>query len=355
MKNRVIIGVGLISVLIGGLIGLYFAGLKPVSNSNKMIEFNITTGTSKLDIVSNLKNKGLVKSKISATIYVLLNKNINLQAGLYELNPNMGLKEIINKINMGDVKKSENTFSITFIEGKRLTDYAKVIATKVNASEEEVLNTLNDKEYLKELIAKYWFLTEDILKEDIYYPLEGYLFPSTYNIYQGSNTKDIIARLLDGMDAKLSSLKSEIEASKYSVHQILTMASIVESEGANASDREGVAGVFYNRLNNNEPLGSDVTTYYAVKKDFSKDLYLNEINACNPYNTRGSCAISGLPIAPISSPSLESIKATLHPKEHDYLFFVADKNKQTYFTKTYSEHNAKCNELKRDGLWYVYQ
>ncbi|MCM1052706.1 MAG: endolytic transglycosylase MltG [Ruminococcus sp.] len=354
MKNKVIIFIAIIGVFLGAAFGLYFAGLKPVSNSNTTIEFNVSAGANKLDIVNDLKNKGLIKSKLASTIYILYN-DISLQAGLYELKPNMDAKEIIAKLNTGDIKKIENTFSLTFIEGKRITDYAKVIAEATNSTPDEVMEFLNDREYLEELINKYWFLTEDILKDGIYYPLEGYLFPSTYNLYNGSSIKDIITRLLDGMETKLKDIKDDIENSKYTVHEIITLASIVESEGANADDRAGVAGVFYNRLNNNEALGSDVTAYYAAKKDFSTDLYLDEINACNPYNTRGTCAIVGVPVGPISNPSFESIKATISPKDHDYYFFVADKNKKTYFSKTYSEHIAKTDELKRNGLWYVYE
>ncbi len=354
MKNKVIIVIAIIGVLLGALGGLYFAGLKPVSNSNKVIEFNVVAGTNKIDIINDLKEKGLIKSKLASTIYILYN-DISLQAGLYELKPSMDAKEIITKLNTGDIKKIENTFSLTFIEGKRITDYAKVIAEATNSTPEEVIEVLNDKDYLTELIDKYWFLTDDILKEGIYYPLEGYLFPSTYNLYNGSSIKDIITRLLDGMDTKLKDVKEDIEASKYSVHEIITLASIIESEGANSTDRAGVAGVFYNRLNSNEALGSDVTAYYAAKKDFSTDLYLDEINACNPYNTRGTCAISGIPIGPISNPSFESIKAAISPTEHDYYFFVADKNKKTYFSKTYSEHIAKTDELKSNGLWYNYE
>lgn len=213
---------------------------------------------------------------------------------------------------------------------------------------------MNNKTYLQELVNKYWFLTDDILIDDIYYPLEGYLFPNTYEFYKNASVKDIINKMLDETSSKLANIKSDIEKSNYSIHEIITMASIVESEGANSDDRKGVAGVFYNRLNDNWSLGSDVTAYYGVKKDFSSDLYQAEIDDCNPYNTRGTCAISGLPIGPISNPSLESIKAALNPSNHDYYYFVADKHKKTYFTKTYSEHVAKTNELKSAGLWFTY-
>ena len=356
MKKVIIAIVILLVITASVTIGIYFYGLTPVSNSSKTTEFVLKNGTGKLDIVNELKEAGLIKSKFSGYIYVILNKNLNLQAGKYELSPNMGIKNILKKINDGEIKEVKNTYNLTFIEGKRITDHAKKIAEATNTSYDEVMATLNDPEYLKTLIAKYWFLTDAILGEGIYYPLEGYLFASTYELYNGSTTKDIINKMLDGTDQILTKYKDEITNSKYSVHEILTMASIVELEGAGSDDRAGVAGVFYNRLKIGESLGSDVTTYYAAKKDFSKDLTQSELNNCsNGYNTRNGCNAGKLPIGPICSASIDSIVATLNPSDHDYLFFVADKNKKTYFTKTNAEHNRKVAELKAAGLWYEYR
>src|SRR5699024_1987872 len=118
-----------------------------------------------------------------------------------------------------------------------------------------------------------------------------------------------------------------------------------------SSDRNGVAGVFYNRLDSNMTLGSDVTTYYAIKVDMNeRDLTKAELNDCNNYNTRCSTFI-GLPVSPICIPSIESIDAVLEPTEHDYYYFVADKNKKTYFTKTYNEHLNMIDTLKEEGLF----
>lgn len=357
MKKKIIIVLVGILVVIGVLVGVYFYGLTAVSKSSVVVEYKLNPGSSKFDIVDDLKELGLIKSKISLYIYMGLHRNLNLQAGTYVLDKNMDAKAILEKINDGKIKEEKNNiYNLTFIEGKRITDYVKIMAEATNTSEEEVLNIINDKEFLEELINKYWFLTDAILDDSIYYPLEGYLFASTYELYKGSTVKDIIYRMLDGMNDKLLMLKSDIEKSNYSVHEILTMASIVESEGANSDDRAGVAGVFYNRLKIGDSLGSDVTTYYAARKDFSTDLWQYEIDDCNNgYNTRGNCNVGKLPVGPISSPSMESIKAALNPSSHDYYFFVADKNKKTYFMKTNSEHVAKVNELKAAGLWYQYK
>ena len=123
----------------------------------------------------------------------------------------------------------------------------------------------------------------------------------------------------------------------------------------NNSDRKNVASVFYNRLDLGMSLGSDVTTYYAVKTDMGdRDLYQAEIDRYNAYNTRGPNMEGKLPIGPISSIGRASIEAAIEPSDTDYLFFVADKNGKLYFTKTNSEHIQVVNNLQSTGMWYEY-
>ncbi len=355
MKKKLVIILGVILAIIILLVVLYFYGLSAVSKDDKVVSFTISSGESKTDIIDALDEAGLIKSKISAYIYVGLHRNPNLQAGEYELRENMSLAEILDKFHNGDIITEDNTFNLTFVEGKRLLNYAEVISEATGTSRDDVVRTLADPEYLNELIDQYWFLSDDILNEEIYYPLEGYLFASTYEFYEGSSVKDIIVKMLDGMDAILSDYKEEIEANNYSIHELLTLASIVEVEGSTSDDRAGVAGVFYNRLKSGWSLGSDATTYYAARVEFSdRDLYLSELNDVNAYNTRPAAMAGKLPVGPICSPSRESIEAVLNPEEHDYYYFVADKNGKTYFTKTDAEHNAMINELKANGLWYEY-
>ena len=186
--------------------------------------------------------------------------------------------------------------------------------------------------------------------------LEGYLYPNTYLFNEKSTIEEVIEKLLDSTSNELSAYKESILNSNYTVHEILTLASIVELEGANSDDRAGVAGVFYNRLNNGWSLGSDVTTYYAAQIDFGdRDLYQYEIDDVNDYNTRVAAMAGKLPVGQICSPSKLSINAVLNPGKHDYFYFVADKNKKTYFSKNYNEHVTIINQLKRDGLWFVYE
>ena len=303
------------------------------------------------NIVSTLKEENLIKNSFVTKVYIKLHDINNLQAGVYVLKRNMNTKEILNKFVTGDCFKEEQL--VTFIEGKRLVDYVKVIANNFPYSEDEILNVLSDKEYLQELINKYWFITDEILNDEIYYPLEGYLFPDTYMFNKNASIKEIIEVLINGLGNKLEPYKDKIMAGNMSVHEILTLASIVELEGASSEDRSGVAGVFYNRLKDNWHLGSDVTTYYAFGKNFDVELTIDEYNTCNPYNTRSTC-FTGLPVGPICGVSLDSLVSTINPAESDYYYFVADKNKKTYYAKDDNEFNNIINELKSNGLWYTY-
>ena len=216
---------------------------------------------------------------------------------------------------------------------------------------------LKNKDYLNELISEYWFIDNSILNDNLYYSLEGYLYPETYEFKNRNVTvKEIFKTMLDEMNKKIEPYKESINSNKYSFHEILTLASIVELEGAKSNDRSGIAGVFFNRLDAGMSLGSDVTTYYASKVEMSeRDLYKYEIDSVNGYNTRSNSMAGKLPIGPICNPSIISIKAVLNPTSSDYYYFVADKNGNTYFTKTYSEHNRKVSELKQAGLWYIYE
>ena len=139
------------------------------------------------------------------------------------------------------------------------------------------------------------------------------------------------------------------------VHQILTIASIIELEGSYKEARVGISSVIYNRLKANMSLGSDVTTYYSIQVDMSeRNLYTEEIKASNPYNTRGPGMNGKLPVGPIGNPSKESIEAALNPSQTSYLYFVADSKGKIYFTTTYEEHKQKIDELRTQGLWYEY-
>lgn len=347
----------LILLLIVGLvtlIGAYFYLTSAPSKDGKDVTFTVAEGETYNTIGNKLKEKGLIRNELVYKIYVKLNKPENLEYGSYKLNTGYDLEKLLEVLALGSTSKVE-TVTITFKEGVNMRKYIKLITENFGFTEEDVLNKLKDEEYLDKLIENYWFLTDDIKNKNIYYSLEGYLYPDTYEFYKSASLEDIFKTFLNNMDKKLTPYKEKIENSKYTIHQMVTLSSIVELEAFNADDRKGVAGVFYNRLENKWSLGSDVTTYYAVKIDLSeRDLYKSELSDCNSYNTRASCMAGKLPVGPICNPSIKSIEASIEPEKHNYYYFVADKNGKTYFNKTDSEHTATVNKLKKDGLWFEY-
>jgi len=327
--------------------------LAPVSDDEEVIEVVIEKGTIS-DIGKTLYENGLIKSEFFFKVYVKLTGNTNLMAASYDLAPNMGTREIVHILATGK-GANKDEFNITFKEGINMRKIASIISEKTNNSALDVYNLVSDYEYLNSLIDEYWFIGKEILDEDIYYALEGYLYPNTYAFENKDvSVRDIFASMLKETDKQLSKYKEEIESGSLTVHEILTMASIVELEALNSEDRKGVASVLYNRLDIDMSLGCDVTTYYAAKVDMGeRDLYESEINDCNGYNTRCT-SFSGLPIGPISNPSIEAIEAVLNPNETNDLYFVADINGDVYFGKTYNEHKRIINDLKQRGLWYNY-
>ena len=335
MKKKIIIIGLLIAVLALFITSLYFYGLTPVKSESEKVIFRINSGTSTKEIIDNLVSEKIIKSKISSFIYLKVHRNFILKAGTYELDRNDSTRDIFRKINAGDIY--DDSIKITFNEGKRITHYATLIKEKFGYNESDVISTINDEAYLKELINKYWFLTDEILNDKIYYALEGYLFPDTYSFKKDSSIKSIIETMLDNANKKLSNYKSDIENSSYSIHQILTMASIIENESMFDEDRSGVSQVIYKRLKLNMSLGMDVTTYYAVKKDLSETLTKSDLNSYNDYNTRNTSFI-GLPVGPICNMGIKSIEAALKPSDTNYLYFYADiKTGKLYFAENMTE------------------
>ena len=345
-KKIILIALAIIILSIGGgIIGgvlFYSTSLSATGNSNEEIIFIIKSGTPTKVIIDNMVDSGLVKNKYAGYIYVKTHKGINLQAGTYVLNKGMNFQEIIKALNNGDIL--DDSVSITFVEGKRIKSYAKQISEKFGYSEDEILGVWNNKEYLQELIDKYWFLTDDILNDKLYYALEGYLYPNTYQFKKDASIKEITEKMLDTTGVFLGKYKSEIENSNYSVHEILSMAGIIELEAVSNEDREKVSQVIYKRLNLGMTLGMDVTTYYAVQKEMKEELWQKDLDTNNPYNTR---VVSGLPVGPICNSSIESVIAVLEPAKTDYLYFYADvKTGRVYFAQNESEFQALIQKYK---------
>lgn len=345
MKRYIIIGVSaFVALVIAGVLFVILGTGAVNKKDTKQVIFEIKALESRNTIVNNLNKKGLIKNKLAATIYINLNRGKNLQAAKYSLNKSMSLKEILNKFDKGEKYDDRVAVNLKFVPGKRITDYAETIAefetkyngTKNKITKEDVIKEISDPEYVKTLIEKYWFLTDEILDSEIYYPLEGYLTPDTYEFYTTATAKEIIERMLQATDKRLKPLENDIKNSGFTTHQILSMAAIIEKEANSDEDRAKVSQVIHKRLNLKMALGMDVTAYYAAKADLSESYMKYWSSLPSKYNTRNVNNI-GLPIGPICNPSTSSIKAALNPANSSYVYFYADMTTgKVYFAENYA-------------------
>lgn len=329
---------------------IYFYFTSPVDKKDDTIkQIIIEEGTSTSQIAEKLKASKIIKNERVFRQFLKLKKADNIYAASYYFKSSMTLNEVIDVLKQGG--HNLNEIAITFREGINVLSLANIIEENTSNTKEDVFNTLKDEGYIDSLIDKYWFLTDDIKNKDIYYPLEGYLFPNTYFFASYDvDVKDIFDAMLDEMDKVLTKYKSDIEKNSLSIHKLLTLASITQSEGVNKDDFKTIASVFINRLNDNMPLGSCVTSYYGVKKSMEEELSLSDIDDDNPYNTRGDNP-KLISVGPISNPGKDAIEAVLKPIKTDYYYFVSDKNNKVYFTKTLEEHENVISKLQDEGLW----
>lgn len=348
-KLNVFLGIVLLGAFLCLVLILYLLG--PVSSEGKEVTFIVTEGESLNEIANNLKEEGLIKSRKFFLGYVVIKNAKQIYAAKYELNSNMRLSEIV--YTLKHKGKNADEITLTFKEGLNMRGIAKVIADNTDNKYEDVLAFANNDQYLAEVMKKYPFITNEVKNPYVYYPLEGYLFPDTYNFYSKTvSIKEIFNEMIDTFAKNIKKYDASIKKSGYTTHQILTMASIVELEGIDKNSRKDIAGVFYNRLKKGMNLGSDVTSYYGAKKDMTSDITQSELDSVNGYNTRLSTMNGKLPVGPICNSSTVSIEAALNPTKHDYLYFVADKNGKVYLTKTYETHQKVINDLKDKGLWF---
>lgn len=329
----------------------------------KDVKFTIEEGSTVDEIANKLRELHLIKKPEFFKLYYKFNKKKELQAGLYLIKTDKSVPEIVNILEEGKVYKEIKILKIK--EGSNVRQIAKAIAEFSDNKEEDVYKKMQDQKYLDELIAKYWFLTDKIKNKKLYYPLEGYLYPETYHFSADDlSLETIFGIMLDQTEKVLEPYKSRYidENGKMKkntflpIEQVITFASVVELEAAKTEDRKNIAGVFLNRLTNNMSMGSDVTTYYAIKVNlWERDLTMKELNAENPYNTRGPNMEGKLPIGPVCNPSIDSINAVFNYTKSDDFYFVSDKNGKIYTTKNLYEHEKIIEKLQAENLWYEHE
>ncbi|MEK7068533.1 MAG: endolytic transglycosylase MltG [Patescibacteria group bacterium] len=165
---------------------------------------------------------------------------------------------------------------------------------------------------------------------------EGYLFPDTYFFMPGESTEAILSVFNNGLQVHLQKIQGEIDASKKPLHEILTMASILEKEASTLKDRRLIAGVLWRRIQIHMPLQVDATFPYYLGRN-TYEVTIDDLKQEHPYNTYVN---KGLPPGTISNPSLEAILAAVTPAKSSYVYFLSDKDGTFHFASTYAEHIA---------------
>lgn len=341
MRKILVALILLMLITIGGLSYLLF---QAKSRSDKYTSdtqevFTIESGQSKDVILQNLYDNNFIDSKIFAKIDIK-RKGYQFYAGDFGLSQSMTDDEVL-QIIASPTSNIDTSREFLITEGSTVEDIAANLAdfTETDDSQQEILDYWSDQDILNQIINNYDFVSEDILDPQILYPLEGYFFPATYKLADDASLESITKLFLDTMEVKLEEI--DFSNTTLDMHQVLTLASIVERETLLDSDKPIAAEVFFNRLDQNMPLQSDITVLYA-KQEHKEQVLYEDLEYKSPYNTYLN---SGLPPGPISTVSVASIDAVANPDDNNYLYFFADQNTgELYFSETLEEHQTISSE-----------
>lgn len=343
MKGKVIGSLLLVLLLLAvGAGGYIWSLMRPVQASSQPVVFEIKSGAGTSQIADQLQQEGLIRNSLVFKGYLKWNKlGGKFMAGTYAMNPGVTFDEIIHKLNSGDVVPEEMV-KFTIPEGYTVLQMADKLSAEGIVDKKEFLKLANEPSAFDVEIIKNMPVDEEMR-----YALEGYLFPETYEMKKGSTTHEVMQRMLEEFQTRVNSipdLQAKLEEKKLSLHELLTIASLVEREVVVDKERALVAGVIYNRIKEDMKLEIDATVQYLLDKPKARLLF-KDLKVESPYNTYLN---KGLPPGPIASPSLASIKAALSPEASEYLFYVTKKDGTSghLFAKTYKEHQQNIAKSK---------
>ena len=337
----------------GGYFGYQYvlASLEPVDPTSKeYVTVQIPDGASVQEIGSTLEKAGLVKHGIVFGMYTKYKNYSDLKAGYYNLQKSMSTDDLIKELQKGGTAEAQEPVlaSLTIPEGYTIDQIAQAVGQlqgnfKEPLTADAFLAKVQDDNFISQEISKYSNLLESLPTKEsgARYRLEGFLFPATYSIKESTTIESLIDEMLAAMDKTLTPHYSTIKSKNLTVNELLTIASLVEKEGAKTEDRKMIAGVFYNRLNLGMPLQSNIAILYAEGKlgqkisladDTEIDTTIN-----SPYNVYTNL---GLMPGPVDSPSADAIESSINQTKSDNLFFVADvTDGKVYFATNKADHD----------------
>lgn len=292
----------------------------------------VTQDTTLEDIANDLSDKGFITDPTYFKLEAKLYGESKYIPGEYEISSNMSSESIFRKLTT-PIDTEEDTIKFTIPEGFTITQIAETLDTKGIVKKQDFLTAVQDKNYVED----YPFLKDVYQTDNLKYKLEGYLFPDTYIVSKNTSSQEIIGMMLDRFEEIVSTYSGHIANSNYTMHELITIASIIEQEAKVTQERPIISGVIHNRLEDNMNLQMCSTIQYSLDQR-KVNLTLKDLEVDTPYNTY---KYNGLPVGPISSPGEDSIKAACLPESHDYLFFVLeDESKGThYFSSNLNDHS----------------
>ena len=337
----------------GGYFGYQYvlASLEPVDPTSKeYVTVQIPEGASVQEIGSTLEKAGLVKHGIVFGMYTKYKNYSDLKAGYYNLQKSMSTDDLIKELQKGGTAEAQEPVlaSLTIPEGYTIDQIAQAVGQlqgnfKEPLTADAFLAKVQDDNFISQEVSKYSNLLESLPTKEsgARYRLEGFLFPATYSIKESTTIESLIDEMLVAMDKTLTPHYSTIKSKHLTVNELLTIASLVEKEGAKTEDRKMIAGVFYNRLNLGMPLQSNIAILYAEGKlgqkiSLADDTQI-DTTVNSPYNVYTN---QGLMPGPVDSPSADAIESSINQTKSDNLFFVADvTDGKVYFATNKADHD----------------
>ncbi|HGL2537828.1 TPA: endolytic transglycosylase MltG [Streptococcus pneumoniae] len=342
----------------GGYFGYQYVldSLLPIdANSKKYVTVGIPEGSNVQEIGTTLEKAGLIKHGLIFSFYAKYKNYTDLKAGYYNLQKSMSTEDLLKELQKGGTDEPQEPVlaTLTIPEGYTLDQIAQTVGQlqgdfKESLTAEAFLAKVQDETFISQAVAKYPTLLESLPVKDsgARYRLEGYLFPATYSIKESTTIESLIDEMLAAMDKNLSPYYSTIKSKNLTVNELLTIASLVEKEGAKTEDRKLIAGVFYNRLNRDMPLQSNIAILYAQGKlgqniSLAEDVAI-DTNIDSPYNVYKNV---GLMPGPVDSPSLDAIESSINQTKSDNLYFVADVTEgKVYYANNQEDHDRNVAE-----------